>query len=217
MSKGSSLKLSMIALGGEEMNFLLKKMYVWIIVVFLSFAIGGCAGSQSTIVQLKLTSPRTDSINFMPFNTTFERKYYSDVHMRGGILLAPLMQEINKRSGLYTYTFDEKDLVNLRTSIINSLKATNHFRAVNDIHALDANLSDRGIRLYIDFESMGVSQKIRFICEIKAHAKIIDFSGKVLIEKDIHISEKGTMALSAAKNSAIETFILEIGKLLNKG
>ena len=197
------------------MNFLFKKTYLRIIVVFLSVAIGGCAGSQSTIVQLKLTSPSTDSIDLMPFNTTFERKYYSDLHLRGGILSALVLQEINKRSGLYTYTFDDKDLVNLRTSILNSLKATNHFRAVNDIHALDSNVSDRGIRLYIDFESMGVSQKIRFICEIKAHAKIIDFSGKVLIEKDIHVSEKGTMALSAAKNGAIETFILEIAKLLN--
>jgi calcineurin-like phosphoesterase len=152
----------------------------------------------------------------MPFNTTFERKYYSDVHLRGKALLEILIvQEINRRSGLYTYTFDDNDLKNLRTSIIASLKATNHFRAVNEILATDVTMSDQGKRLYIDFESMGVSQKIRFICEIKARARITDSTEKVLVEKDIYVSEKGTMTLSAAKNKAIEEFIFEISRLLN--
>jgi hypothetical protein len=153
----------------------------------------------------------------MPFNTTFERKYYSDVDKRGNISLLGMLiaSEINKRSGLYTYTFDDDDLKNLRISIINSLTAANHFSAVNDVPVPDDNLSDRGIRLYIDFESMGVSQKIAFICEIKAHAKICDFKEKVLAEKDIYVREKGIMTLGAAKNNAIEKFILEIGTLLN--
>jgi hypothetical protein len=199
------------------MNFLSRKMYSWVIVVIFGMAISGCAGSKSTVVPLNLQSQRTDSIDLMPFNTTFEREHYSDVSQRANISLLGFLitNEINKRSGLYTYTFDDKDLMNLRTSIINSLKATNHFSAVNDILLPDENLSDRGIRLYIDFASMGVSQKIRFICDIKAHVKLADFRGKVLIEKDIHVTEKGTMSLSAAKNSALETFILEIAKLLN--
>lgn len=198
------------------MNFLSKKAYSWVTAVIISIAISGCAGSESTVVQLNLTSQKMNSVNVMPFNTTFERKYYSDVHMRGKAILEILIiREINRRSGLYTYTFDDKDLMNLRTSIINSLKAAKHFSAVHDISSSNENLSDHGIRLYIDFESMGVSQEIRFICEIKAHAKITDSRNKILVEKDIHVSERGTISLSAAKNSAIEIFIFEIAKLLN--
>ena len=199
------------------MNLLSKKNYSWLIVTILSIAIVGCAGSKSTVVRLNLTSQERDSINLMPFNTTFERKYYSDVDKRGNISLLGMLiaSEINKRSGLYTYTFDDDDLKNLRISIINSLTAANHFSAVNDVPVPDDNLSDRGICLYIDFESMGVSQKIAFICEIKAHAKICDFTEKVLAEKDIYVREKGVMTLMAAKNKAIEKFILEIGTLLN--
>ena len=199
------------------MNFISKKTYSWLIITILSISIGGCAGSKSTVIHLNLTSQEKGSINLMPFNTTFERAYYSDVDKRGNISLLGMLiaNEINKRSGLYTYTFDDDDLKNLRISIINSLTAANHFSAVNDVPVPDDNLSDRGIRLYIDFESMGVSQKVAFICEIKAHAKIRDFTEKVLAEKDIYVREKGVMTLMAAKNKAIEKFILEIGAFLN--
>ena len=199
------------------MNFISKKTYSWLIITILSISIGGCAGSKSTVIHLNLTSQEKGSINLMPFNTTFERAYYSDVDKRGNISLLGMLiaNEINKRSGLYTYTFDDDDLKNLRISIINSLTAANHFSAVNDVPVPEDNLSDRGIRLYIDFESMGVSQKVAFICEIKAHAKIRDFTEKVLAEKDIYVREKGVMTLMAAKNKAIEKFILEIGAFLN--
>jgi hypothetical protein len=199
------------------MKLLSKKYYSWLIVTIISIAVCGCAASKSTIVRLNLTSQEKDSINLMPFNTTFERKFYSDVGKRANFSLLGFLiaNEINKRSGLYTYTFDDNDLRNLRISIIDSLMAANHFNAVNDIPVPDDNLSNRGIRLYIDFESMGVSQKVAFICDIKAHAKLCDLTEKVLVEKDIYVSEKGIMTLMAAKNKAIEKFILEIGSLLN--
>lgn len=200
------------------MNVLSKKKCAWLIAAILSIVIGGCAGSEVRVVHLSLTSRAKDSVNLMPFNTTFEREYYSDADKRGNISLLGMLiaQEINKRSGLYTYTFDDNDLKNLRTSIIGSLKAANHFSRVNDIPVPDDNLSDQGIRLYIDLESMGVSQKIAFVCEIKAHARITDSREKVLAEKDVLVREKGTMTLSAAKNKVIEKFILEIATLLNE-
>lgn len=200
------------------MNVLSKKKCAWLIAAILSIVIGGCAGSEVRVVHLSLTSRAKDSVNLMPFNTTFEREYYSDADKRGNISLLGMLiaQEINKRSGLYTYTFDDNDLRNLRTSIIDSLKAADHFSRVNDIPVPDDNLSDQGIRLYIDLESMGVSQKIAFVCEIKAHARITDSREKVLAEKDVLVREKGTMTLSAAKNKVIEKFILEIATLLNE-
>lgn len=199
------------------MNSVSRKHLSWLSLTIIVIAIGGCAGSKNTVVRLNVTSEEKGSVNLMPFNTTFERKYYSDAHTRGNISLLgwAIAHEIDKRSGLYTYTFDDEDLKNLRISIIDSLTAANHFGAVNDVPLLDDNLSDRGMRLYIDFESMGVSQKLAFVCEITAHAKICDFTEKVLAEKDIHVSEKGVWTLMAAKNKAIQKFILEIGTLLN--
>ena len=199
------------------MGSLCKQHLSWLLFAILMIVVGGCAGSKSTVVRLDLTSQDKASINLMPFNTTFEREYYSDAYSRGSISLLGMFiaAEINKRSGLYTYTFDENDLKNLRISINDSLAAANHFSAVNDVPVPDEALSDRGIRLYIDFESMGVSQKTAFICEIKAHAKVCDFQENVLAEKDIFVHETGIMTLMAAKNKAIKKFILEIGALLN--
>jgi hypothetical protein len=199
-------------------NLVSIKSYSWLIVAILIVAVAGCAGSKSTVVRLKMTSQIADVINLMPFNTTFERAFYSDADQRYqfGILIGVIADEINKRSHLYTYTFDDTDLMNLRTSIINSLIAANHFSDVNDIQSIDDGQLEDGSRLYIDFESMGVSQKVAFICEIKARAKITDFTEKVLIEKEINIREKGVMTLMAAKNKAIEEFIVEIGAVLNE-
>jgi hypothetical protein len=201
-----------------KVNRISNKCYSWIMIIILGIAINGCAGSKSMVVRLEMTSQNRDAINLMPFNTTFEREYYSDADQRYnfGFLIGAIAGEINKRSQLYTYTFDDADLINLRTSIINSLIATKHFSGVNDIQILDgASPLGNGLRLYVDFDSMGVSQKIAFICEIKAHAKICDSTDKILVEKEFYIREKGVMTLMAAKNKAIEEFILEIGRLLN--
>jgi len=60
------------------------------------------------------------SCTFMPFNSEFTRAYYSDVDKKvaGGLLMQAIMEEVNQKSGLYTYTFDETDLENLRSSIM---------------------------------------------------------------------------------------------------
>jgi hypothetical protein len=151
----------------------------------------------------------------MPFNSEFVRNHHSDSRTTdlGGIGI--VNDYLREKSGLFTYTFDDKDLMNLRNSIVNSLTATNHFNKVNDINITDNNLANKGIRLFIDFESMGVSEKGVFICEINAKTKICDANEKVLEEKDIHIRKKGILTLSEAKNGAIKQFILELESLLN--
>ena len=195
----------------------IKHDYAWFIFAILIGSILACAGSESRVLRLNLTSREKGSLSVMPFNTTFERKYHSDAHTRAsfGLLMGLIAHAINERSGIYTYTFDDKDLMNLRTSIVNSLRAARYFDAVNDIPVLNENVPDKGIRLYIDFKSMGVSQTAVFICEINAHARVCDISDKVLAEKNINVREKGVMTLMAAKNNAIDKFIREIATLLN--
>lgn len=195
------------------MNALFVRVSARVLALILCTTVIGCAGSKSTVVKLPLTSQLQNAINVMPFNKAFEREYYSDANLRGG-LIGVIATEIDNRTQLYTYTFDDADLINLRVSIIKSLTAANYFIGVNDIQEIDDRLLGNGLRLYIDFESMGVSGKYRFICEIKAHAKVSDVDEKVLAERDIHVREKGEMTLMAAKNKAIEVFIVDLGILL---
>lgn len=193
-------------------------LFVFFIVLISVLTIIGCAGSQKAVIPLELAGNQQEMINLMPFNSEFTREYYSDIDRRnaGGPILKAIMEDINEKSSLYTYTFDENDLQNLRTSITQSLTASNHYKKVNDVDLADNTPSDKAPRLYIEFESMGVSQNFAFVCEIKAHAKVCDCAEKILAEKDISVREKGIVTLMTAKNKAIKEFIVEIGQLLNE-
>jgi hypothetical protein len=204
------------------MKYSFMKHGLFAIVGILAFVvINGCAGSKNQVVSLDLTGSEKGAINLMPFNSEFTRKYYSDIKMRSeitpikGSINKAIMEDIAEKSGRYTYTFDESDLEHLRTSIVRSLATTDYYKEVNDISTIGSDLSNHGIRIYIEFKSMGVSQNLAFICEINAHAKICDSAEKTITEKDINVREKGIITLMAAKNKAIKKFVLEIGQLLN--
>ena len=87
---------------------------------------------------------------------------------------------------------------------------------MKDVRALEDNLPNNGVRLFVDFKRMGVTQKFAFICMIEAHLKVESHDGNILKERAISISEKGIMTLSAAKNKAIKKFIKELEGLLNE-
>ena len=190
------------------------------LLVLLAWAIlliSGCAGSKTLIIPMELHTHEMDTVSLMPFNTTFERKYYSDVHMRApSFLIGAITREINRRSGIYTYTFEDKDLMNLRASIVQSLSRAGHYSEVNDIISLEDQPIEKGLLLYIDFKKMGVSQKIAFICEIEATIRITDASGNTLARKEVLVQGKGIMTLGAGKNQAIERFLEQIASLLNQ-
>jgi hypothetical protein len=190
-------------------------LYEIIGVIFIMGFIG-CAGSKSQSVNMLLSPSVSGPISLMPYNTNFERNYYSDAHQRGvSILEKYIIYEIQKRSNAFTYTFDSDDLKNLRTTILESLNSTGQFTFVKDVNSLDDDLPDKGIKLFIDFKRMGISQKIAFVCTIESKVKVESYDGKILREKEIVINEKGLMSVSAAKNNAIRQFINELEKLMN--
>ncbi|MBU2623474.1 MAG: hypothetical protein KKD92_14270 [Proteobacteria bacterium] len=187
-------------------------------IIGVLFIIGfiGCAGSKSQSVNMRISPSLSGPISLMPYNTNFERYYYSDAHQRGvSILEKYIIYEIQKRSNAFTYTFDSNDLKNLRTTILESLNSTGQFTSVKDVNFLGDDLPSKGIKLFIDFKRMGISQKIAFVCTIEAKVKVESYDGKILGEKEIVINEKGLMSVSAAKNNAIRQFINELEELLN--
>ena len=86
---------------------------------------------------------------------------------------------------------------------------------VQDIVSSDLEDVDGSLLLFVDFERMGVDQKVKFIVEIVGEIKVVDGSGSELATQSFHVTEKGTWTLSAAKNAAIEEFVREIEAVLN--
>jgi hypothetical protein len=190
----------------------MKKLGVFAMV----FLLVSCGGSKTSMVRMDLQGHQGAFLNVMPFNSNFERAYYDDMRLQKfeGFLTDYIQHKIQERSGAFTYTFDDSDLANLRTSVIKSLREAKHYSQVRDIQpAQTLDLPD-GLRLFIDFERMGVSQKISFIVEIVGEIKITDSAGKELGKRAFHIREKGTWTLGAGKNKAIEQFVREVEELL---
>ena len=181
------------------------------------FILTGCGGSKVSTTKMNLSTHRGMDLNLMPFNSNFEREYYDDIRLRqfDGFVVDYIQKKIQERSKAFTYTFDETDLTNLRNSLLLSLKETNHYANVRDINLKQTTNMPNGLQLFIDFERMGVSQKISFIVEIVGEIKVIDGSGNELGHRAIHVKEKGVMTLSAGKNKAINKFIKEVESLLN--
>jgi len=198
-------------------QFISKSSIWWTIAIGL-ILIAGCAGSRVMVAGVEFTFNNSKTINLMPFNTTYDREFYSDADKGYGheIPAGRIAGAINGRSQQYIYHFDEVDLKNLRTSILTSLAETNNFSEVNDIQALNDEKVSQGLRLYIDFEKMGASQNVEFICEITAHAKLCDSSDKIIAEKDILVHDKGAMNLMAATNNTVAKFILAIEDLIKR-
>lgn len=166
---------------------------------------------------MNLSAHKGVDLNLMPFNSNFDREYYDDIRLRqyDGFVVDYIQKKIQERSSAFTYTFDDTDLANLRTSLLLSLREANHYDNVRDIYPKRTINLPNGLQLYIDFERMGVSQKVAFIVEIVGEIMVKDIMGRELAKKTFHIKEKGVMTLSAGKNKAIEQFIREVENLLN--
>lgn len=177
----------------------------------------GCAGSKAGLTKMNLSAHKGVDLNLMPFNSNFDREYYDDIRLRqyDGFVVDYIQKKIQERSSAFTYTFDDTDLANLRTSLLLSLREANHYDNVRDIDPKRTINLPNGLQLYIDFERMGVSQKVAFIVEIVGEIMVKDITGRELAKKTFHIKEKGVMTLSAGKNKAIEQFIREVENLLN--
>ncbi len=186
-------------------------------ILVMLFLLMSCAGSKTSMVKMDLSGHQGAYLNVMPFNSNFERAYYDDMRLQKfeGFLTDYIQHKIQERSGAFTYTFDDADLANLRTSMVSSLKETKHYTQVRDIDPARTLHMPDGLQLFIDFDRMGVSQKFSFIVEIVGEMTVKDSAGQELGKKSFHVREKGTWTLGAGKNKAIEQLVREVAELLN--
>ena len=120
---------------------------------------------------------------------------------------------IDKETGLYT-SLDNKDYVNLRQSLIQSLKKSQSFKAIHDIQ--NENESINGTRLYISFDESGINQtSFESFCVINAYAWTEIAGDSVLSKKEIKTKGSSSWSAKKAKNDAIVKFIKEVAQLIS--
>jgi hypothetical protein len=171
----------------------------------------GCTGSHATVAKVAAPSAAHAGavLNVMPFAAADKQYATSDPGRRGLVGVAA-----NEGTGIYTYRFDAKDYQNLRQSIVESFRAGKHFTEVRDL--ANANEAQAGLRLFLQFSESGMNKTTwNMVCTIKGQGRVEDAAGKVLSQKDIAITKKSGMSVSAAKNLAIKAFVEEVGALFN--
>jgi hypothetical protein len=191
------------------MNISSVKRFRLLVALCLSAFILGCAGSGVNIVKIR-SSKYTGVIVVMP-DTLAEKRFSTSDWSRRGVVSTV----IGRTTGIYTYTFGDDDYKNLRTSLVESLRSSGAFQNVVD--QVDERSLPDGVRLYIKFSESGMNKTalgMSFICILKAIAWTEDSNSNVLNKKDISINEESIMTVSAAKNQAIEKFVLEVASIL---
>ncbi|HOW67318.1 MAG TPA: hypothetical protein P5186_27490 [Candidatus Paceibacterota bacterium] len=171
----------------------------------------GCTGSHATVAKVAGPSVAHAGavLNVMPFAAADKQYATSDAGRRG---LAGVIAD--EGTGIYTYRFDAKDYQNLRQSIVESFRAGKHFAEVRDL--ANAKEAPSGLRLYLEFSESGMNKTTwNMVCTIRGQGRVEDATGKVLSKKDIAITKKSGMSVSAAKNQAIKAFAEEVGALFN--
>jgi hypothetical protein len=169
----------------------------------------GCTSSHATVVKVSPISQAHAgaTLEVMPFVAPEKQYATSDAGRRGLLGVAA-----DEGTGVYTYRFDSKDYQNLRQSIIESFRAGKHFAEVRDL--ANASEAGSGLRLYVDFSESGMNKTTwNMVCTIKGKGRLVDASGKVLSTKDIAVTEKSGMSVSAAKTKAITKFVQELDAL----
>jgi hypothetical protein len=187
------------------LTFLFAASLVWLPLLT------GCTGSHATVAKVAAPSSAHAGtvLNVMPFAAAGKQYATSDAANRG--LVGALA---DAGTGIYTYRFDAKDYQNLRQSIVESFRAGKHFAEVRDL--ANANEAQAGLRLFLEFSESGMNKTTwNMVCTIKGQGRIEDAAGKVLSKKDIAVTKKSGMSVSAAKNQAIKAFVEEVGALFN--
>jgi hypothetical protein len=186
----------------------MKKIIRFVFFIMLAVIVFKCASSSLNIVELNLNPQRDTVIEIMPFSEAKKRLASRGFKWRGAIV-----DLIDRETGLYT-SFDDEDYANLRQSLIQSLRRSQIFKAINDIQ--NENVSANGIRLYISFDESGINQtSLESFCVLNAYAWTEIEGDSVLSKKEIKTKGRSNWSASGAKNDAITKFIKEVAQLIS--
>jgi hypothetical protein len=122
-------------------------------------------------------------------------------------------EEVDATTGLFTYTFEQNDYVNLRQSVIQSLRKSDAFSEVIDVS--DGQPAEDSLRLVLVFAESGiVKTPATFKCILNGTARVEGGSADAALACDIAIKATSLLSVSGAKSKAIEMYLAKIGELL---
>jgi hypothetical protein len=149
-----------------------------------------------------------EKIAVMPFSKAKNQLVATDAQQR-----RLLQEEVDATTGLFTYTFEQNDYVNLRQSVIQSLRKSDAFSEVIDVS--DGQPAEDSLRLVLVFAESGiVKTPATFKCILNGTARVEGGSADAALACDIAIKATSLLSVSGAKSKAIEMYLAKIGELL---
>jgi hypothetical protein len=178
----------------------------------VTLLIAACVGSSTQKVTLKVPR-RSQTLAIPSFGPTKESLSAQD--WRNGRYRTAGDHVLTKDLG--THSFDDSDFQNLRQSLIQSLQAASAFGEIVDANGVgpEAPPTPGAWRLRVEFELTGMKQTpFTSTCLLKGTCSFEGPDGRVVRAQKVDVVEDSLMTVSAAKNSAIESFVEECAKSL---
>lgn len=198
----------------------MKRKIATLVLFFIILGLAGCAGSKVHVASFDLAAGK-GKIAVMPWTKADKQLSANDAQQRGQMLMgiggnaveAALYEDVDKWTGMFTYTFDEYDYANLRASVIQSLQKSEAFSKVIDVS--DATPPEDGHRLILKFFESGIVQTpATSKCILIGSARVAKGSTDVAPARPITIEETSLLSVSGAKSKAMKMYLAQIGELL---
>lgn len=177
----------------------------------------GCVGSKVQIIQSDLRLRPGSIVYVLPLGLPEEIGIAQDWRKTGDTLTTKDGEKI--QIGMYQYSFGEGDIINLRNSIINSLKESQSFSDVIYLNTIDIDVTGNHSAIYVHLQINKTDMFQNYFsskCLISGKLILKSEKESILFEDDINVEVKSIVSIRDAKNKAIEQFVNDVIESFNK-
>jgi hypothetical protein len=202
---------------GQSRRLLLLVALTMIIAVMMN----GCAASSIQNIAIDIPRASDAALYLLPFEPPAKQLVVKDRRAFGyGILsdLDLLLIQIIKESNpsIYNYTINERDLANLRQSLLQSLEGAKAFDTVQVFSTVTDARPTNGLFLIIRLEEVGIVQKLDYYAVIKGSSRLEDKNCSVLGKIELDVNEWGPLSVGQCKNKAFKKVVEQTARMINK-
>jgi hypothetical protein len=187
-----------------------NKLTLSLLVVFL---LDGCAtvDSQPQNVQVEVKELKYDQFLILPIEGPDKRLIAEHLGVRGTL---PNGSYISSGQGLYKYTFDARDVENIKLSILKSIEKSGTFENVGVTSKLVSGGSQLFLKIHL--HEAGVLGDALYTTVLNGKAALFDSKGNKLLQVKFDSKGAGPVTVSQSKNKAIKRVVEKIIDMLNK-
>ena len=172
---------------------------IFIALILTSFT--GCVTIDSKVqtVDVKVEKSNYKKLFVLPIDGPDKRLVAQHLGITG---VLPNGSMISSGKGLYEYTFDHKDVNNIKKTIAKSLEASGAFESVTmfsgEVTPHDA------LFLKVHLYEAGILGDAFYTAVLKGKAGVLDARNQKLIQVKFDVSGAGSVTVSQSKNKAIK-------------